>query len=208
MANARAPSFDLSGGSLALDFVNTWEDRGRSETDKLGSYSDVVAFAGQAGLLDRAQAEVLDDEARRRPAAATQALAACLGLREALYRIFAAQSARGEAEAGDLERLSAAVARGAALLRIEPGGSGFIWRWHGLDGSLTAVLAPIARSAAELLTGGDLARLRECDGSDCTWLFLDTSRNRSRRWCSMESCGNRAKARRHYRRNRHAGRPA
>jgi predicted RNA-binding Zn ribbon-like protein len=66
-------------------------------------------------------------------------------------------------------------------------------------------LRPIARSAAELLTSETLSRVRECGGATCTWLFLDASRNRSRRWCSMESCGNRAKARRHYRRRREGG---
>jgi predicted RNA-binding Zn ribbon-like protein len=63
----------------------------------------------------------------------------------------------------------------------------------------------ILRSAAELLTAAELPQVRECAGSDCTWLFLDRSRNRSRRWCPMETCGNRAKAHRHYRRRSGAG---
>src|ERR671930_579256 len=63
------------------------------------------------------------------------------------------------------------------------------------------VLAPVVWSAAELLTSGPLERVRECPGDDtCGWLFLDTSRNGSRRWCDMRTCGNRAKARRYYRR--------
>ena len=68
--------------------------------------------------------------------------------------------------------------------------------------TLAAPLRPIVRSAAELLVSDQLDRVRECDGARCTWLFLDQSRNRSRRWCSMETCGNRAKARRHYRRTK------
>ena len=208
MSDASTPSFELSGGCLALDFANTWEDRGRSETDKLGSYLDLVAFAGQAGILDRRQAETLVSRAHDRAAAAARALAASIELREAVYRIFSRQAAGASDDERDLERLSAAVARAAARLHLEADGGGFTWRWHGLETSLEAPLAPIARSAAELLTGGDLGRVRECDGARCTWLFQDSSRNRSRRWCSMESCGNRAKARRYYRRARDSDRPS
>ena len=99
---------------------------------------------------------------------------------------------------------------GGELLPQEAGGDAsspsFAWTRTDAADSLTAPLRPVVRSAAELLTSPEtLLRVRECDGTDCTWLFLDQSRNRSRRWCSMESCGNRAKVRRHYRR-RHAGR--
>ena len=79
-------------------------------------------------------------------------------------------------------------------------GGGFAWRWKRDDG-LDRILWPVAWSAAELLTEGPLARVREYPGDDnCGWLFLDTSRNGSRRWCDMSTCGNRAKARRYYRR--------
>lgn len=208
MDDASRPSFELDGKSLALDFANTWEDRTSSAADKLGGYPDLVAFAAVAGILDPPQADALAARARARPAAAAGAMAAAVALREALYRIFSSHAAGSAAEARDLERLSATVARAAARLGLEPEGGGFAWRWRGSDTSLEAPLAPIAWSAAELLTGGDLGRLRECDGARCNWLFLDRSRNSSRRWCSMESCGNRAKARRHYRRTRAGGRRA
>jgi len=80
----------------------------------------------------------------------------------------------------------------------------FVWSRADATDSLTAPLRPVVRSAAELLTSDLVDRVRECHGDDCTWLFLDQSRNRSRRWCSMESCGNRAKVRRHYRRRQGA----
>ena len=208
MDSASSPSFGRDGESLALDFANTWEDRSNSATDKLGSYPDLLAFATEAGILDRSQADALAARARESPAAAAKAMAAAVALREAVYRVFSRRAAGSSAEAEDLERLSATVARAATRLALEPEGDGFAWRWRGLEPSLQAPLAPIAWSAAELLTGGDLGRLRECDGERCNWLFLDSSRNRSRRWCSMESCGNRAKARRHYRRRRAGVRPS
>ena len=77
------------------------------------------------------------------------------------------------------------------------------WEWQSEGGNLLdRILWPIAESAANLLTSQDRADIRECDAPDCEWLFLDHSRNGSRRWCDMKSCGNRQKARRHYRRAR------
>ncbi len=202
---AQTPLFELSGGSLGLDFANTWEDRGRPETDKLRSYPDLLAFACQTGILDAGEARALAAQAARRAAAAARALAAARRLRDAIYRVFSDRAAGRSAENGDLERLSAACAAAARRLRLEPAGEAFTWSWRDLEQSLDAPLGPIAHSAAELLTTGDLDRLRECHGSRCTWLFLDASRNRSRRWCSMDTCGNRAKARRHYHRRQASG---
>ncbi len=76
---------------------------------------------------------------------------------------------------------------------------GYEWKWDD-EPMLERILWPIVESAAELLTSPDLKKVRECEASDCYWLFLDNSRNRSRRWCTMSACGNREKARRHYRR--------
>jgi predicted RNA-binding Zn ribbon-like protein len=81
----------------------------------------------------------------------------------------------------------------------------FFWGWAGR--TIDRPLWAIVRSAADLLVSDDRTQLRECSADDCHWLFLDTTRNRSRQWCSMTSCGNRAKARRHYARGRSA-RPA
>jgi predicted RNA-binding Zn ribbon-like protein len=205
--SASAPSepFELSGGALCLDFANTWGDRGRPESERLRGYGDLLAFARQAGLVDERQAAALERRARRRGEEAERALAAAAGLREALYRIFSARAAGAEPAAADLERLNAALAEAAPGLRIERRDGGFAWGWSDPAESLAAPLRPVVRSATELLTSDELDRVRECDGARCTWLFLDRSRNRSRRWCSMESCGNRAKVHRHYRRQRAGG---
>jgi predicted RNA-binding Zn ribbon-like protein len=202
------PSFDLSGGALCLDFANTWSDRGRPETEKLRRYQDLLGFALQAGLLTRAEETRLACLAERDPRAAAAALALGRGLREALYRMLSALAASRAPAAADLERLNAALPEALSRLRLERRGSGFVWTWAAPDarqGPLEAPLWPILRSAAELLTSDERRQVRECAGSACTWLFLDRSRNRSRRWCSMETCGNRAKAQRHYRRRCESG---
>ena len=195
-------TFELSGGALCLDFANTWGDRQRADSDRLRSYGDLLAFARQSGALPAREAAALEREARRDPQQAQAALAAARGLRDALYGVLAAE-ARGEKVApSDVAAVNDALAEALPHLRVAQSGDGFAWRWEHADGSLLLPLRPIARSIAELLTGDELRRVRECDGAACTWLFLDQSRNRSRRWCSMESCGNRAKARRHYHRRR------
>lgn len=194
--------FELSGGALCLDFANTWSDRGRPETEKLRGYTDLLAFALQAGLLTREEEASLAGRAEKDPRAAEAAFALGRNLREHLYRIFSAVAASRAPATADLDGLNAALPEAFSRLRLEPRGSGFVWTWAASEGPLEAPLWPILRSAAELLTATGRQRVRECAGGGCTWLFLDRSRNRSRRWCSMETCGNRAKAHRHYRRRR------
>ncbi len=103
---------------------------------------------------------------------------------------------------GDLAGLNQALREALPHLSLACEATAPAWRWREMERHLTAPLWPIARAAADLLTAEQPAPVRECGGSQCTWLFLDHSRSRSRRWCSMTSCGNREKARRHYRRAR------
>lgn len=200
-----SPRFELEGGALCLDFANSWGDRRRPESDRLDGFPALVDFAVEAGLIDRAAATRLARQARREPEAAARALDAARALRDVLYRLFSAHARGQRVQAADLDQVNRALQLALPHLRLSRRGAGYAWDWR-RDGDepLLAPLHPIARSAAELLTSDDLPRVRECDGATCTWLFLDSSRNRSRRWCSMDSCGNRAKARRHYHRQRGA----
>jgi predicted RNA-binding Zn ribbon-like protein len=206
-----SPAFDvpggLSGGALCLGFVNTLGDRGRPETDRLCSYGDLLAFAAAAGLLTSAETASLVGRGERDPQAAAAAFALARDLREGLYRIFSAVAAARAPAAGDLAQLNSALPGTLSRLRLERRGHGFAWRWAVSAESLEAPLWPVVRAAADLLAGEERRQLRECAGSSCTWLFLDCSRNRSRRWCSMETCGNRAKARRHYHRRSRPAKP-
>lgn len=199
-----APSapFDRSGGDLSLDFANTWGDRGRPETDDLGSYPRLLAFAQQTDLVAADVAEALATQALADPAAAEAALQAAQALREALYGLFSARAHGRAVPPADLATLNRALREALPHLCLAFDAGSPAWRWREMERHLTAPLWPIARAAADLLTAGNPAPVRECGGSQCTWLFLDLSRGRSRRWCSMTSCGNREKARRHYHRVR------
>lgn len=167
-------------GSLCLDFVNTVDPRHATpREERLPDYAAVLDWARQAGI----------EAPSATPTDASGAHEEAIELRETLYAIFGAV-ARGEAPPADaLRHLNEEIARRPRQIT-----DGFVW-------VTDDVLAPVVWSAAELLTSGPLERVRECPGDDtCGWLFLDTSRNGTRRWCDMRTCGNRAKARRYYRR--------
>jgi predicted RNA-binding Zn ribbon-like protein len=171
---------------LGLDFANTRFWRGSAEsTETLRNPDDLRAWCRSEGLPDRPW-----DEA---------ALADALALREAVYRIFAAAAAGAGPAEGDLERLNAALAAAPARTRLRRRDGGYDWAVERLA---TAPLAPVAWSAADLLTSPRLARVRLCANEKCRWVFLDDSKSGNRRWCSMSACGNRAKAHRHYARRK------
>jgi len=192
----------LIGGVLCLDFVNTVDPRhapGRREY--LDSYPALVAWGSHAGAIDAEQGDRLREAAAVQPAEAGRVLSRAIGLREALYPLFS-QAGRGPRPArADLGVLQAEVTGALAHFRVAWSPAGFGWEWDQASPGLDRVLWPVAWSAAELLVQGPLERIRECPGQDtCGWLFLDLSKNASRRWCDMRVCGNRAKARRHYER--------
>jgi predicted RNA-binding Zn ribbon-like protein len=193
-------AFELDAGSPALDFGNTLGGRGG---EQLQGYSDVVAFALQSKLITPHDAAWLRAEARRDVATAAGVVVRAKRLRDAIRTIFFAVAAGKSLAEADLDPLNFDIAASMSHARVlpKPGGHGYVWGWSG--GNLDAPLWPITRAAADLLTSDHKrALVRQCGADDCQWLFLDTTRNRSRQWCSMASCGNREKARRHYQRQR------
>ena len=193
----------LVGGRLCLDFVNTVHNyRSVDPRDDIGSYSDLASWSRRADIVDEVETRLLNREALRRPAEAMAAIEKVRHLRKALYHIFSAIAEGRQPGRKDLAILNTAVSEAFVQSQIVPRADKFVWSWNDEDRVLHRVLWPVARSAADLLIAGDLSRLRQCEGDDCTWLFLDTSKNHSRRWCEMKVCGNRVKARRHYQRSR------
>jgi len=200
-------AFELNAGRLCLDFTNTVQTRPLSEkVDLIKSYADLLSWAHQATILTPGEAAGLAETARRQPRAAADALTQALSLREALYRIFSARAAGLPAPTPDLHTVNKAIGKAMTRAGLSPSASGgFEWSWPEAPIGVDRVGWWVARSAAELLTSADLAGVRECAGYDCGRLFVDGTKNRSRRWCAMASCGNRAKGRRHYERRKTAG---
>ncbi len=195
--------FDLSGGALCLDFANTVSHRHlpQRRAEHLDSYADLVAFADQSKLLPPKLAASLRARANRDPAGTRSAFRKSIVLRESLYRAFTAIAAGKHARPADVRQINDFALAALQHRKLAQTNGDYRWEWRS-NGSdlLDRILWPIAESAAELLTSEDRAAVRECRAPDCEWLFLDHSRNRSRRWCDMKSCGNRQKARRHYQR--------
>lgn len=133
---------------------------------------------------------------RRHPAEAAALFAAAIALREAIYRIFSACACGDPVPERDLAALNRALAQAPARRRLARAGRGYVWRIGRLGRSAAALLAPVLWSAGDLMVKDH--RLRCCANDECLWLFLDQSKGGTRRWCDMTSCGNRAKARRHY----------
>ncbi|MBI5304531.1 MAG: ABATE domain-containing protein [Chloroflexi bacterium] len=200
--SSKAAELALLGGALCLDFANTVGDHKTDHpSEHLTSYADLVAWSRHAGILDAQTARQMLAQAARRPAAARNVLRQAVALREALYRIFVARADDASPQSRDLDLLNQAIARAFAHARLISNGNDFAWGWEE-EIALDRMLWSITHSAADLLTMGNLDRVRQCGDDECGWLFLDTSKNKSRRWCDMNDCGNRAKARRFYTRLR------
>jgi predicted RNA-binding Zn ribbon-like protein len=154
------------------------------------------------GLVTPAEEAALLRRAAAAPDEAGALLETTLTLREAFYRLLVAQTHGTAGREADLAALNAVLRRFPPPAEIVAEDRAYAWKSARSDASLARPVALLARIAAEFLVSPELRRLRLCEGSDCGWLFLDVSPNRRRRWCSMAGCGNRAKARRHYRRVR------
>jgi predicted RNA-binding Zn ribbon-like protein len=203
-ADSRAGALPLVGGRLCLDFSNTSSGRGSpTHLDHLVDYQALVAWSRHAEALDQHQAEALFARAERHQRGAEQVLQQALQLREAIHRFCTALADHRRGDDGDLATINAALIEAMPHARVRRDAQGFHWDWES-EPALDRMLWPIARSAADLLATDDLGRLKRCNGRDCGWLFLDTSKNGKRRWCEMEVCGSRAKARAYYARKRDA----
>lgn len=191
---------------ICLDFANTMEWHASAHpTEHVHTYADLAAWAAQIGVVPEDAIRALQDEAIRRPAEAQAVLNRARTLREAIYRIVVATIGDDPVSDEDMEILNDALAATQPRARLVATDHGFEWGWDVTPGALDAMIGPIARSAADLFTSDELGRIGQCaDDRGCGWLFYDRSRNRSRRWCSMDSCGNRAKAKQHYERERGA----
>lgn len=205
---ARSPSSVFVTGiraDLCLAYANTLTWRGSAvPAEQLVDFSALFAWLAGPGGLGAAATKRLAAQARRRPRAATTVLAEALALRETIYRIFSARAAGAPAADADLARLNRAIAEAPARGRLMRSQGVYGWRIDRLMLAAPTLLAPVLWSAGDLLVGGDAVRLRQCANDECLWLFLDASKAGTRRWCDMASCGNRAKARRHYLKSKQA----
>lgn len=185
----------LVGGNLALDFVNTrvGPPGGAPDDDVLTGYPELIAWGRYTADLTDGEAAALRRRARDDAAGADATVQRALRIRDYLDGIFQALAARRSPESTDLDRLRDDEADALTHARLDQD-SGFAWTWRD-DHSLARPLRPVVHAAVELLTTATMARLKRCEA--CSFVFYDESKNRSRRWCSMEDCGTAEKMRRY-----------
>jgi predicted RNA-binding Zn ribbon-like protein len=183
---------------ISLEFANTvhWHASQHPE-ETLHTYADLVSWARRIGLTGDTQARRLKRQAQTQPESARRTLGRAVRLREAIYTIFTAIIDARPVPAEELDELNRNLKTIGETAMIRPSATGFIWAWETDRDDLGSFLGQIALSAASLLLSEKHRWVGQCaDDRGCGWLFLDTSKNHSRRWCDMNDCGNRAKQKR------------
>jgi predicted RNA-binding Zn ribbon-like protein len=192
-----AKPFQLVAGHPALDLVNTLDYRYRGTTteENLNTWDDLVRFLAESGILGEGKARKLrriESTAAERSAVLAQAIALRETIADIAYALLDGVEIPGDA----LERFDAFAKEAATHRHLIAAESRLEWKWEGVTRYVDSPVWLLAQSSAELLLSERVAQMRGCASESCRWLFLDTSKNGTRRWCEMKTCGNRMKARR------------
>jgi|SRR5580704_4131282 predicted RNA-binding Zn ribbon-like protein len=196
--------FKLHAGHPALELVNTLDLRFSAQVvDLIPTYKDLLRFATQLELLTAEQARKLGRSVEEK--AAQRVLASTVELREALAAFLYGTMEGGKPPAAQIQILEQQFHAAALHRRLLVGGTHLEWSWSGVERQAEIPLWMLAQAASDLLVSGDAELVKDCGDPTCRWLFLDVSKNHTRRWCDMKTCGNRMKARRHHARTQESG---
>ena len=197
-------NLDLKSGHPSLEFTNTVNDHASAQPgETLFKYEDVLVWTKRVGLLRAEQVDRLAHKAARQPNKAGRVFAASLELREAIYRIFVGKTKGKPPAQEDLAVLNSVLSPLTHGARLVHHAGNFEWQWSYDENALEVPLWLSALSAVDLMTSEYYQWVGQCADEDgCGWLFVDTCKNHSRRWCDINDCGNRAKQRRYQKRAR------
>jgi predicted RNA-binding Zn ribbon-like protein len=159
----------------------------------LATAEDVAVWAHHAKIIGKKNAGDLQRRCGRSPRLAEHLQRRALELRDVVYDIGVALAAGRPARSEAIDRLTHIHAECLRVGRLRRINGRFGWTWDILESPIEAILGPIVLSALSLVCQADLSRIKQCPGRDCGWLFFDATKNKNRRWCEMEICGNRAK---------------
>jgi predicted RNA-binding Zn ribbon-like protein len=195
---SRAATLPLVGSELAFDFANTCSGRGGPEQkEHLRAPEHVIAWSRHAKILTPADGAIAAQLLAASPELGAELLNRALALRDTVFRIGSAIAHGDRPDASDTDALARCHAACIARARLTPFQANFVWLWSPREGLVEAVLGPITLSALTMLAQADVSRIKQCSGEHCGWLFFDTTKNKRRRWCEMQVCGNRAKQKAH-----------
>jgi predicted RNA-binding Zn ribbon-like protein len=191
-----SPAFQLVAGHPALDFINTmdWRFRESGPEELLQSYNHLLRFIEQSKMLSIKHIQLLHRNTRK--SAGERVLAACIELREAMAEVSYAWLDGRSPSAAPLRTLERHFKVARLQQRLCWKGSQLEWSWSGKEAEAELPLWLLSLATSDLMVSEAVHRVRACDNEECRWLFLDTSKNHTRRWCDMKICGNRMKARR------------
>jgi predicted RNA-binding Zn ribbon-like protein len=203
VSQSKINAIRLVGGLSVLDFLNTCDGRRpgtalEAVVDKLSSLEDIIHWYLHAGLVSADEHQRFCD-LMQQSAWQVTAFRELISFREALYQLLLPIALGKAADERALEALNEQLARTASERLLVSTPFGTMWRWRAcesLQAMTASLIGRVAVQAAALLTGPDLARLKACGTPNCDWLFIDLSKNGRRRWCQMNICGSREKARR------------
>lgn len=185
--------------NLCLDYVNTLSWRGTGQpTEALADFGGLVAWLRSSRAWDGTVLALAEAWRAKYPAKAAGLFRSALEVREVLYRVFNAAVETGRVPERDFAAMQRTLARVPRRGRLVAADGKFAWQVARIHLAAPVLLAPVMWSAADMLAGEARTRLRRCANDRCLWMFVDRSRTGTRRWCDMASCGNRAKAHRHY----------
>jgi predicted RNA-binding Zn ribbon-like protein len=196
--------FKLHAGHPALELVNTLDMRFSGQTiDLIPTYKDLLRLTMQLQMLTVAQARKLgrtvgEGEARR-------VVASTVELREALAKVLYGRIDGTRPPPGQIQVLEKQFHAAGLHRRLMTGESHLEWSWSGVERQAEFPLWMLSQAASDLLVSIDAELIKDCGDPTCRWLFLDVSKNHTRRWCDMKTCGNRMKARRHHERVKEEG---
>jgi len=202
---SRAAVLPLVGGALAFDLTNTSSGRGGPRwLEHLQTAANIVDWARHAKILTGRDAKRLHQLVSANRRLAGRLLEGMLELRELIHSVGVDIAATSRARPRHMDALVRIHTECLSRARLTPTASTvastFAWVWDPIESPVEAILGPVVLSALSMLTGSDLSRIKRCPGDHCGWLFFDATKNKRRRWCEMEVCGNRAKQKRRRRR--------
>ena len=183
----------LDGGLLCLDFVNTVPDRfDGSNRDTLGNFNDLIYWAKKAEIIDKTAFAALERAAQTNDRKAKDFFSESISIRSLIHAIFKPVSLKQKVKSTDIDALNKLTSKYFQFLEVAHQKDKFEEKWNFPSDNFHTVTAPIVKSAYELLLSGKLSKVKECP--NCGWLFLDTTKNGKRKWCSMKDCGSSVKA--------------
>ena len=185
--------------SLCLSYANTLCWRGsEAPTEALKDWGDLLGWLEKSGGVGASALHDIKSWSRDHQKKAAQIFVESIAVRETVFRIFSAFAAGESPPERDFAALKTALAESPPRRELARADGGYAWRIERLRPAASDLLVPVLWSAADLLLNAEQRRIRQCANEKCLWLFLDESKSGTRRWCDMSSCGNRAKAQRHY----------